>query len=116
MTGARPDTAFARDVFQEAASNIAANQCEILPGSEMVMLEVRDRRNPEVISRAKHWHVSSRLQPRPNHRAAVFHALYFGVRLSAEPDSIVVTYEHRATGMNSTVYTARARKNFSRLV
>src|SRR4030095_13082198 len=28
---------------------------------------------------------------------------------------LVVTYEHRATGMNSSVYTARGRKNFDGL-
>ena len=35
----------------------------------------------------------------------------FGLNLT----QIVVTYEHRATGMGSSVYTARARKNFKRL-
>src|SRR2546430_428841 len=50
LTGARPDTAFARDVFPAGSLGIMQlSNPEILPGSEVVMLEVRDRRNPELI-------------------------------------------------------------------
>src|SRR6185503_10164215 len=50
VTGARPDTAFARDVFAaNGISLIQLSNAEILTGSETVTLEVRDRRNPEVI-------------------------------------------------------------------
>ncbi|HYY98100.1 MAG TPA: SdrD B-like domain-containing protein, partial [Pyrinomonadaceae bacterium] len=50
LTGARPDTAFARDVFPGGALGFARlSHPEILPGSEVVVIEVRDRRNPEVI-------------------------------------------------------------------
>jgi hypothetical protein len=48
VTGARPDTAFARDVFPGASFGfLQLSQSGILPGSESVVLEVRDRRNPE---------------------------------------------------------------------
>nr|MDQ3745188.1 hypothetical protein [Acidobacteriota bacterium] len=50
LTGARPDTAFARDVFPGGALGFARlSHAEILPGSETVVIEVRDRRNPEQI-------------------------------------------------------------------
>jgi hypothetical protein len=51
VTGARPDTAFARDVFPAGSLGILQlSNGEILPGSETVVLEIRDRRNPEVIT------------------------------------------------------------------
>jgi len=47
VTGARPDTSFARDVFPAGSLGIMQlSNGEILPGSENVVLEVRDRRNP----------------------------------------------------------------------
>ncbi|MGH9900870.1 MAG: SdrD B-like domain-containing protein, partial [Pyrinomonadaceae bacterium] len=50
VTGARPDTAFARDVFAGGGLALARlSHRELMPGSEQVVLEVRDRRNPEVI-------------------------------------------------------------------
>ena len=50
LTGARPDTAFARDVFPGGSFGfLSLSQTEILSGSENVVLEVRDRRNPEII-------------------------------------------------------------------
>src|SRR6185312_14017586 len=50
VTGARPDTSFARDVFPGGGlSIIRLHHGEILQGSETVAIEVRDRRNPEVI-------------------------------------------------------------------
>ncbi len=50
LTGARPDTAFARDVFPGGALGFARlSHAEVLPGSESLIIEVRDRRNPETI-------------------------------------------------------------------
>ncbi len=50
LTGARPDTAFARDIFPGGGLSIVRlSRADILQGSEVVSLEVRDRRNPEVI-------------------------------------------------------------------
>jgi uncharacterized repeat protein (TIGR01451 family) len=113
LTGARPDTSFARDVF--AAGGLGIMQLsngEILPGSENVMLEVRDRRNPEVIisretlSRS----IDYNLDPVTGQLFFMRYISTFDYLLNLT--QIVVTYEHRATGMNSAVYTARARKNF----
>ena len=114
VTGARPDTSFAREVFPAGGLSIVQlAHGEILQGSETVTLEVRDRRNPEVI-------ISRELLARSidyNLNAAT--GELFLLKLIPTFDAgfnlkqIVVTYEHRAAGMNSSVYTARGRKNFT---
>jgi len=113
VTGARPDTAFARDVFAAGSLGILQlSNGEILPGSETVLLEVRDRRNPEVIisretlARSVDYNLD-----------AVTGRLFFMRYISTfdiglNLTQLVVTYEHRAASLNSAVYTARARKNF----
>jgi len=116
VTGAKPDTSFARDVFPASAlSIIQLSHGEILQGSETVAIEVRDRRNPEII-------ISRELLGRSidyNLNAAT--GELFLLRMVPTFDAglnlkqIVVTYEHRAAGMNSSVYTARGRKNFTGL-
>ena len=116
VTGARPDTAFARDVFPAGSLGIMQlSNAEILPGSEVVLLEVRDRRNPEVI-------ISRETLARSiDYNLDAVNGRLFFLRYISTFDralnltQIVVTYEHRATNMNSAVYTARARKNFKGL-
>lgn len=116
VTGARPDTSFAREVFPGGGlSIIQLGNGEILQGSETVALEVRDRRNPEII-------LSRELLARSiDYNLDAITGELFLLRMIPTFDSgfnlkqIVVTYEHRATGMNSSVYTARGRKNFAGL-
>jgi uncharacterized repeat protein (TIGR01451 family) len=116
LTGARPDTAFARDVFPAGSLGLMQlSNAEILPGSEVVMLEVRDRRNPEVI-------ISRETLARSiDYNLDAANGRLFFLRYISTFDSalnltqIVVTYEHRAMNMTSAVYTARARKNFKGL-
>ena len=116
LTGARPDTAFARDVFPAGSLGIMQlSNAEILPGSEVVMLEVRDRRNPEVVI-SRETLVRSIDYNLDAENGSLFFLRYIstfdrGLNLT----QIVVTYEHRATNMSSAVYTARARKNFKGL-
>ena len=113
VTGARPDTAFARDVFPAGALGILQlSNGEILPGSENVVLEVRDRRNPEVI--VSHETLTRSIDYNLD---AMTGRMFFMRYLSTfdfalNLTQVVVTYEHRASSMNSAVYTARARKNF----
>jgi uncharacterized repeat protein (TIGR01451 family) len=114
VTGARPDTSFAREVFPGGGLSILQlGHGDILQGSETVALEVRDRRNPELI-------ISRELLARSidyNLNSAT--GELFMLRVIPTFDSgfnlkqIVVTYEHQATGMNSSVYTARGRKSFT---
>jgi len=113
ITGARPDTAFARDVFPAGTFGIIQlSNAEILPGSEVVLLEVRDRRNPEVI-------ISRETLTRSvDYNLDALTGRLFLLRYISTFDSLlnltqlVVTYEHRATSLNSAVYTARARREF----
>jgi hypothetical protein len=114
VTGARPDTSFAREVFPGGGLSILhLGHGDILQGSETVALEVRDRRNPELI-------ISRELLARSidyNLNSAT--GELFLLRVIPTFDSgfnlkqIVVTYEHQAAGMNSSVYTARGRKTFT---
>ncbi len=116
VTGARPDTSFARDVFPAGSlSIIQLGHGEILQGSETVAIEVRDRRNPEII-------ISRELLARSiDYNLDAMSGELLLLRTIPTFDSglnlkqIVVTYEHRANGMNSSVYTARGRKTFAGL-
>jgi uncharacterized repeat protein (TIGR01451 family) len=115
VTGARPDTAFTRDVF--AAGRLGLIQLsygDILPGSETVTLEVRDRRNPELLlsretlARSVDYNLDTRA-------GALFmlrpiSAFDYALNLV----QLVVTYEHQATGLSSAVYTARGVKHVTR--
>jgi uncharacterized repeat protein (TIGR01451 family) len=116
VTGAKPDTSFAREVFPAGGlSIIQLGTGEILQGSEVVAIEVRDRRNPEII-------ISRELLARSiDYNLNPVTGELFLLRLIPTFDSglnlkqIVITYEHRATGMRSSVYTARGRKTFGGL-
>lgn len=116
LTGARPGTAFARDVIPGGSLSLAQlSYGEILAGSESVTLEVRDRRNPEVI-------ISSELLIRSvDYNLDAITGQIFFLRFISTFDAslnltqVVVTYEHRANGFNSLVVTGRALKKFSGL-
>ena len=113
VTGARPDTAFARDVFPAGSLGILQlSNGEILAGSETVVLEIRDRRNPEVIishetlARSVDYNLDAA-------SGQMFFMRYISTFDGAlNLSQLVVTYEHRAAGFNSGVYTGRARKTF----
>lgn len=114
VTGARPDTAFARDVFPAGTLGIVnLSNAEILPGSENVMLEIRDRRNPEVVLSRETLSrgIDYNLDPISGQIFFLRYISTFDYLLNLT--QIVVTYEHRANSMSSAVYTARAHKNFN---
>lgn len=116
VTGARPDTSFARDVFPGGTLGIIQlSNAEILPGSEIVTLELRDRRNPEVIVSRETLtrSVDYNLDPLTGRLFFMRYISTFDRVLNLM--QVVVTYEHRATSMSSAVYTARARKNFKKI-
>jgi hypothetical protein len=116
VTGARPDTAFARDVFPGGTLGIMQlSSAEILPGSEIVTLELRDRRNPEVIISRETLtrSIDYNLDPLTGRLFFMRYVSTFDRVLNLM--QVVVTYEHRASSMGSAVYTARARKNFKKI-
>jgi uncharacterized repeat protein (TIGR01451 family) len=113
VTGARPDTAFARDVFPAGSLGLLRlSHGDILPGSETVVLEVRDRRNPEIILS------SERLIRSVDYNLNSATGEVFFLRYISTFDyalnlvQLVVTYEHRSDDLSTAVYTARAVKNF----
>jgi uncharacterized repeat protein (TIGR01451 family) len=116
VTGARPDTSFARDTFPGGTlSLVQLSYADVLPGSELVVIEVRDRRNPEVILSRE-----TLVRSVDYNLDATLGTLLFLRPISAfdyqlNLVQIVVTYEHRAGGLASSVYTGRAVKRFSSL-
>lgn len=116
VTGARPDTTFARDVFPAGSLGLLLlSHGDIMPGSESVALEVRDRRNPEVVISRETLvrSVDYNLNPATGELFFLRYISTFDYALNLV--QIVATYEHRATDMTSAVYTARAQKNFRKL-
>ena len=113
LTGARPDTAFARDVFPGGALGFARlSHAEILPGSETVVIEVRDRRNPETILSRE-----ALIRSVDYNLDAATGEVFFLRPISSFDFSfnlvqVVATYEYAADSMSQAVYTGRAYKNF----
>ncbi len=116
VTGARPDTSFARQVIPGGSLGLVQlAYSDILIGSDVLSLEVRDRRNPEIIlsrevlTRSLDYNIDTStgtiffLRPIPT----------FDRDLNLI--QIVATYEYRSNSFESTVYTARASKNFRRI-
>ncbi|HYX41880.1 MAG TPA: hypothetical protein VE821_09300, partial [Pyrinomonadaceae bacterium] len=115
VTGAHPDTAFTRDVFAAGRLGlIPLTHGDILPGSETVTLEVRDRRNPEIIISRETLirSIDYNLDPTAGVLFMMRPISAFDYALNLV--QIVVTYEHRATGLSSAVYTARGVKHIAR--
>ena len=116
VTGARPDTSFARDVFPASRFGLLRlSHGDVMQGSEQVFLEVRDRRNPEIIlsREALARSVDYNLDPLSGELFFMRSISAFDYDLNLV--QVVVTYEHRAGGMTSGVYTGRASKRIAPL-
>ncbi len=115
-TGAKPDTSFARQIISGGNLNfVRLDYSEILDGSEVLVLEVRDRRNPEII-----------LQRDSLTRGIDYNIDSYGGSITfLRPISafdyqlnliqVVATYEYRSNGISSGVYTLRAGKTIEKL-
>lgn len=113
VTGARPDTAFARDVLAANGLGLARlSHTEIMPGSEQVVIEVRDRRNPEIIISREPLIRSIDYNLDSNIGEIFFLRPISTFDFALNLVQVVVTYEHRAGDMSSAVYTGRAVKTF----
>lgn len=116
VTGARPDTAFARDVFPASGFGLLRlSNGELLPGSENVTLEVRDRRNPETILSRETLVRSVDYNLNPVTGELFFLRYISAFDFALNLTQLVVTYEHRAQSLSSAMYTARAKKTFAGL-
>lgn len=116
VTGARPDTSFARQIIEGGSFGlIQLAYPNVLSGSEVLTLETRDRRNPEII-------VSREILARGlDYNIDSTSGTVFFLRPISAFDrhlnlvQIVAAYEYRSNGMESSVYTARGVKNFKRI-
>jgi hypothetical protein len=86
---------------------------DLLQGSEQVFLEVRDRRNPEVILSREPLvrSVDYNLDPLSGQLFLMRSISAFDYDLNLV--QVVITYEHQSDGMSSGVYTGRASKRFN---
>ncbi|NJM53652.1 MAG: hypothetical protein HC846_09850, partial [Blastocatellia bacterium] len=115
-TGARPDTSFARQIIKGGTLGIVQlSYPDLMPGSELFSLEIRDRRNPDLI-------ISREFLTRGlDYNLDTTSGTIFFLRPIPTFDKdlnlvqVVATYEYRSSGFESNVYTARASKNFNRL-
>ena len=113
VTGARPETAYARDVFPgNALGLIALSHQAVLPGSEVVTLETRDRRNPGVIV-SRETLIRSTDYTMDNLNGSIFFLRSISpFDSSLNLTQVLIDYEYQAIGLSSSVYTARAEKRF----
>lgn len=115
-TGARPDTSFARQIIKGGSLGIVQLfYPDLMPGTELLMIEIRDRRNPEIILSREY------LTRGLDYNLDTTSGTIFFLRPIPTFDKdlnlvqVVATYEYRSSGFESSVYTARAGKNFNRL-
>ena len=116
VTGARPDTAFARDVFPgDQLGLVRLSRFDIMPGSESIVIEVRDRRNPDIVISRETLLRSVDYNLDPNTGYVFFLRPISTFDHNFNLVQIVASYEYRANDMSSAVYTARASKRFAGL-
>ncbi|MDX6712957.1 MAG: large repetitive protein, partial [Blastocatellia bacterium] len=116
LTGARPNTSFARDVFPGSSFGfLQLSQTQVLQGSENVMLEVRDRRNPEIIISREPFARSIDYNLDVNAGAIFLLRPVSSFDYQLNLLQIVVTYEYSVQSLASAVYTGRASRQFTML-
>lgn len=116
VTGARPDTAFARDIIPGGSlSLVRLSHGDILPGSETVTLEVRDRRNPEAIIERETLVRSIDYNLNPTTGELFFLRPISAFDYELNLIQAVVTYEYRGAGGSYGAYTARGVRRFENL-
>jgi uncharacterized repeat protein (TIGR01451 family) len=111
---ARPKTAYKRDITTAlAGSAFRLSETQIVRGSETITLEVRDRRNPELIISRENLvrNVDYWLDPQSG---VVFMMRPFPMfDSSLNIVQLVSTYEFQATGIQSTTFLGRGSYSFS---
>jgi hypothetical protein len=91
------------------------SQTQILLGSENVVLEVRDRRNPEIIISREPFSRSIDYNLDVNTGAIFLLRPVSSFDYQLNLLQVVVTYEYMAQGLASAVYTSRAIRQFKTL-
>jgi len=116
IAGARPNTSYARDIFDGTQVGfVRLTHTNVLAGSEIVTIEIRDRRNPEIILKRE------TLTRYVDYQIDYLTGHIFFIRLLSTYDmqfnlaQVVVTYEHQGSGADSNIYLAQGAKNFAAL-
>jgi uncharacterized repeat protein (TIGR01451 family) len=112
LQAARPETAFAREVFPgTAAGYLRLANAPILIGSDTLTLEVRDRRRPDLVRDREPLvrGVDYTLDPLAG-------IVYFNRPLPLFDDGlnvvqVVCTYEYQASGLRDSVFVARGQQD-----
>ncbi len=113
VAGARPSSSYGRDVFPGGVFGLVRlSSSRVIPGSETVTLEVRDRRNPDLLVRREQL-----VRGADYNLDSETGQIFFIRPIQAfDPDlnlkQIVVAYEYEATGAASNVYTLNASRGF----
>jgi SdrD B-like domain len=105
---ARPNTGYMREISSAlSGSAIRLSRLQILPGSETITLEVRDRRNPELILSRETLvrNVDYSLDPASGIVFMMRSVSLFDPSLNLV--QLVSTYEYQTTGIDSAVYLGR---------
>jgi hypothetical protein len=114
VTGARPQTGFARDVFAgDTFGLIHLSHIQILPGSEMITMETRDRRNPEILISREPLLRSVDYTLDWNTGSVFFLRSVSTVDSALNLIQLIVTYEYQNAGLSSAVYSAQGTKRFA---
>ncbi|HWZ44185.1 MAG TPA: hypothetical protein VNW97_11965 [Candidatus Saccharimonadales bacterium] len=113
VTGARPETSFARDVFPGSLFGlIHLSHMAVLPGSEIIVIETRDRRNPEVLVSREPLIRSVDYNLDWNTGSIFFLRSVSALDQSLNLVQLIATYEYQNTSLSSAVYSAQASRHF----
>lgn len=117
LQAARPSTAFAREVFigATAVGSVVLGKTPILRGSEVLTLEVRDRRRPDLVTERIPLVRSVDYSIDP-----IGGFVYFNRPMPVFADSlalvdVVATYEYLTSGLQTDVYVVRGAQQFDQL-
>ena len=116
LEGARPNTAFARDVFSGSTFGlIQLSHTALVPGTENAILEIRDRHNPEILLSRESLIRSVDYSVDPATGGVFFLRTLDAWDQSLNLVQLVFSYEYLTFGRTSTVYSARAELRANRL-
>jgi hypothetical protein len=108
LQGARPNTAYARDVFSGSTFGlIQLSHVGIVPGSETGVLEVRDRHNPEILLSREDLVRSADYSIDTVTGGIFFLRTLNAFDMNLNLIQLVFTYEYQTIGQTSSVYGVR---------
>jgi uncharacterized repeat protein (TIGR01451 family) len=114
LEGARPNTAFARDIFPGSTFGlIQLSHVGIVPGTDNGVLEVRDRNNPEILISRESLVRSVDYSIDVTTGGIFFLRTLNAFDMNLDLVQLVFTYEYLTIGQTSSVYGARSELRLS---